>query len=296
MEFVDTKMILYKNSKPEEWFGFDYTMNLYRGCCHGCIYCDSRSQCYRIDRFDEVRAKKDAISILNKQLRNKKKKGIIGMGSMSDPYNPFEKDEQLTRESLKLIHRYGFGVGIVTKSDLILRDLDILKAIHQHSQVVVNITITTSDDTIASKIEPYVASSTKRFEIVSQCKKAGLICGILMNPVLPYITDDMEQLKAFIKKAIECKADYILTYMGVTLRENQREYYYKKLDELFPGLSYQYRRIYNNRYHCETLKWKENYEYLKRECEKHGILYEMDEIVKLIQSNKKEIKQLSFFD
>lgn len=295
MEYIETKQLLIKNKNPKEWFGFDYTLNLYKGCSHGCIYCDSRSQCYRIDNFDVVRAKKDAIAILNKELRNKKKKGIIGMGSMSDPYNPSETDEKLTQETLKLLNYYGFGVGVHTKSDLVLRDIELLKNINTHNQTVVNITITTSSDEISKKIEPNVCPSSRRFEVVKKLKEAGLICGITMTPVLPYITDDKEDLKLFIQKAVESKADYILTYMTVTLRENQRDYYYEKLDEYFPGLSFTYKRIYNNRYSCETLKWKENYEYLKKECEKHHILYEMDDIVALIESNKKEVEQLSLF-
>lgn len=295
MEYIEAKQLLIKNKNPKDWFGFDYTLNLYKGCNHGCIYCDSRSQCYRIDNFDQVRAKKDAITILNKELRNKKKKGIVGLGSMSDPYNSFEKEEKLTLETLKLLNYYGFGVGIHTKSNLILRDIELLKSIHKNNQAVVNVTITTANDEIASKIEPNACSSTERFEIVKQCKEAGLICGITMTPVLPYITDDLDDLKLFVKKAIECKADYILTYMSVTLRENQRDYYYSKLDEHFPGLSFTYKRVYNNRYSCETLKWKENYEYLKNECKKHHILYEMDDIVSLIESNKNEVEQLSLF-
>lgn len=166
MVYIDAKQILLKNLKPESWFGFDYNMNLYKGCSHGCIYCDSRSQCYRIENFDTVRAKKNAIIILNKELKNKKKKAIVGMGSMSDPYNPVEKNEMLTRDALKLIQRYGFGVGINTKSDLVLRDLDLLKAIHENYCCVVNVTITTPYDELSSKIEPHVCQSSSRFEIL----------------------------------------------------------------------------------------------------------------------------------
>lgn len=296
MQWIDTKQVLMKTSSPEEWFGFDYTINLYKGCMHGCIYCDSRSQCYRIDHFDIVRGKKDSHLILSNELKGKKKKGIIGMGSMSDPYNGFEKEEKLTREALKRIAYYGFGVGINTKSDLVLRDLDILIQIHKKYTSVINVTITTADDDCAKKIEPYAPSSTKRFEVVRKCKEAGLISGILMTPVLPFITDSKENIQSIIEKAAISHADYIVTYMGVTLRQNQRDYYYEKLDELFPGLSYQYQRVFQNRYHCETPLWRENWEFFKQECQKHGILYEMDDIVKLIASHKQEIKQLSFFD
>lgn len=296
MEWIETKTILTKNKDYHEWFGFDYTVNLYKGCCHGCIYCDSRSQCYRIDHFDVVRAKKDCIEILNKEMRNRKNKGIIGMGAMSDPYNPFESEERLTRHALQLIDYYGFGAGITTKSDGVLEDIDLLKKIHEKNVAVVNVTITTADDECAKKIEPNVSLSSKRFEVVRKCKEAGLICGILMNPVLPFITDSKENIQAIVQKASECHADYIMTYMGVTLRENQRIYFYDKLDEIYPGLSFQYKRVYNNRYHCESLKWKENYDFFKKECDKYGILYEMDKIVALIRSHKKEVEQLSLFE
>lgn len=296
MEWIEAKSILSKSKNSNEWFGFDYNINLYKGCSHGCIYCDSRSQCYRIDHFDVVRGKKNAIEILNKELRNKKKKGIIGMGSMSDPYNPFEKEERLTRNALLLTEYYGFGIGITTKSDLILEDLDILKRIHDQSVAVVNVTITTASDECSSKIEPHAPSSSRRFEVVKECKKAGLICGIIMNPVLPFITDDWRNIQEIIEKAYESGADYILTYMGVTLRENQRDYYYQKLDELYPGLSYQYQRVYGNRYHCESLKWRENYELFKKECKQKEILYQMEDIIHLIYARKKEIQQLTLFE
>lgn len=296
MEVISAKTILTKTKCKEEWFGFDFTVNLYKGCSHGCIYCDSRSQCYRIKDFDTVKVKANAIEILNSELRNKKRKGIVGMGSMSDPYNPLEKEFNLSRQALKLFDYYGFGVGITTKSDLVLKDLDLLQRIHQKKCAVVNVTITTADDACASKIEPHVCVSSKRFQIVQACKEAGLISGIIMNPVLPFITDSKENMMMMIEQAQKCHADYILTYMGVTLRENQRDYYYKKLDELYPNLSYKYQTTYQNRYHCETLKWRENYELLKNECEKRGILYRMDDIVKLITSSHTKISQPSLFE
>lgn len=296
MEWIQAKQILIKNKKPESWFGFDYTMNLYKGCCHGCIYCDSRSFCYRIDHFDTVRAKQNAIEILNRELRLKKEKGIVGMGSMSDPYNPFENEIKLTHNSLKLLDYYGFGVGINTKSDQVIHDLDLLKSIHQKNVAVVNMTITTADDELAKKIEPYAPVPSQRFEAVKACKKEGLIVGILMTPVLPFLTDSKENLLSIIQKAHDCHADYILTYMGMTLRENQRDYYYQKLDEMFSGLSFQYKKVFNNRYHCETPLWKENYALFKKECEKYHILYDMDDIVQLIRQRKKPLEQLTLFE
>lgn len=295
MEWIDAKQLLMKAKQPSEWFGFEYVLNLYKGCCHGCIYCDSRSNCYRIENFDQIRAKKNSTALLMSELKNKKKKGIIGMGAMSDPYNPFEKNEKITRNALKVILANGFGVGICTKSELVMRDLDLLSEIHSRKRAVVNITITCAEDDLSKMIEPNVAPSSKRFEAVAACKKAGIICGILMNPVLPFITDTKENIRSVIEKAHACHADYIYTYMSVTLRQNQRVYYYEKLDELFPGLSYQYKRIYGNRYHCESLKWRENYEFFKQECEKRGILYRMEDIICLIEKENQKVEQMSFF-
>ena len=160
MDYIEVKNILSKVEHGEEWFGADYNINLYRGCSHGCIYCDSRSRCYQIDHFDTIKRKKNAIEILHKELASKKKKGVISMGSMSDPYNPLEKECQYTKQSLELIHLYGFGVSITTKSDLILRDMDLLKKINQKNDVIVQITITTADDELCKKIEPGVCVSS----------------------------------------------------------------------------------------------------------------------------------------
>lgn len=163
MQEVEAKGIMSAIKHGNMWFGADYNMNLYRGCCHGCIYCDSRSSCYQVDHFDTVRKKKNAIAILNRELQSKKKKGVIGIGAMSDAYNPFEKEEQLTREALKLIAHYQFGVSLETKSDLIVRDIDLFQQIHKNASAIVKVTITCADDALSKEVEPNVCVSSKRF-------------------------------------------------------------------------------------------------------------------------------------
>lgn len=296
MKTIEAKMILTKTQPSMDWFNFDYTMNLYKGCCHGCIYCDSRSRCYRIDHFDTVRVKENALVILNRELKGKKKKGIVGIGAMSDTYNPFEKELELTRQALKLIEYYGFGVVVTTKSDLVIRDIDLLKAINEKQSVCVNLTITTIDDELCKKIEPHAPVSSLRFEAIRQCSEAGLFTGILMNPVLPFISDTEENIRGIVSKASECGARFIYTFMGVTLRENQRDYYYQQLTRLFPGLKDKYEQVYKNRYHCESIYWRQLYAVFKEECEKHGILYKMEDIIQAYQKEQVSIEQTSLFD
>ena len=185
MEYIDAKTILTK-CKSTEWFGTDYNMNIYRGCCHGCIYCDSRSECYNIDNFDKVRAKKDVLPLLRDELKRKVRSGVIGTGAMSDPYNPFEKELQLTRHSLELIDAFNFGISIVTKSALITRDIDILQNIKEHSPVICKLTITAADDSLCRKIEPHVSLSSERFEAMHTLSNHGIFSGeIRILPGLP---------------------------------------------------------------------------------------------------------------
>ena len=230
MKFVKTKTILTKVKYGNSWFGIDYNMNLYRGCMHGCIYCDSRSNCYHIENFDIVRGKENALSILEQELSKKKEKGVIGIGAMSDTYNPNELKYEETRKALKLILKYGFGVSIDTKSDLIMRDIDLLKEINAKNNVIIKFTITTPYDKQSKMIEPHVCVSSKRLAAIKTLSQNGIFVGILMNPVLPFITDKEEDIKELVRIAYENGAKFIHTYMGVTLRENQREYYFDKLE------------------------------------------------------------------
>ena len=298
MEHIDAKTIISQYIENNQWFGINYNMNIYKGCCHGCIYCDSRSSCYGIEDFDRVRAKDNAVEIIRKELRGKRKKGVVGTGAMSDPYNPFEKKERLTRGALKQINNFNFGVAIATKSSLITRDIDILKKIKEHSPVLIKMTITTLDDELCSKIEPNVSLSSERFNAIKKLSDNGIYTGVLLMPILPFINDDEENIIGIVKKAHECGAKFIFAYgMGVTLRENQRQHYYEKLIELFPEekLAKKYIEIYENRYEYQSINSKTLWQCFKRECEKYNMLYKMEDIILSYKdiNNKKE--QISWF-
>ena len=293
MEFIKTKTILSKSKYPEYWFGTLYNMNLYRGCNHGCIYCDSRSECYKIEEFDKVKGKENEIEILNKELASKRQKGAIGIGAMSDTYNPLEKTYEITRKALELINQYGFGVGMATKSDLILRDIDLLKKINENNDVIIQITITCADDELAKKIEPYASSSSERFGIIKELTDNGIFTGILLMPILPFINDTEDNIINIVKKARDSGAKFIYASMGMTLREGQRDYYYKRIDELFPGLSNKYKQTYGNKYSCHSMNSKKLYNVFKTECEKYNILYKMEDIIKAYQKDQNE--QLTLF-
>lgn len=295
MKFIKTKTVLNKVNYSNQWYGIDYNMNLYRGCCHDCIYCDSRSHCYHIDDFDQVRGKENALMILEKELMRKRKKGVIGIGAMSDTYNPYEEKYKITRQALKLIEKYGFGVSIDTKSNLILRDIDILKEINKKQNVIIKLTITTPHDDLSKIIEPNVCVSSKRFSAIKQLNDSGIFAGVMMAPVLPFITDKEEDIKRLVRLAYENNAKFIYTYMAVTLRENQRDYYYEKLDLNFKGIKQKYMQCYGMRYNCMVPHYKRLYEVFKNECDKYGILYDMDKIIKAYQKNIQVNEQLTLF-
>lgn len=295
MEFINAKTILTKVKYENEWYGIDYNMNLYKGCSHGCIYCDSRSNCYHIDNFDIVRGKENALNILENELSKKRKKGIVGIGAMSDTYNPLEKIYEQTRQSLMLLSKYGFGVSIDTKSDLILRDMDILKEINLKNNVIIKFTITTSNDDLSKLIEPNVVVSSKRFEAIKELSKNGLFVGIMMNPVLPFLTDNEENIKELVRLAYESGAKFIHTYMGMTLRENQRDYYFQQLDKKFIGVKEQYIRYFGDRYNCIVPNAKQLFKVFAIECEKYGILYKMPDIIKAYKKEIQTDEQISLF-
>lgn len=294
MQTVPCKTILQKN-KSSEWFGNDYNMNLYRGCCHGCIYCDSRSECYHVDNFDTVRVKENCLQILRDELKRKVRTGIIGTGAMSDPYNTFEKNELVTRHALELIDAYNFGVTVITKSSLITRDIDVYKSIAEHNPVLCKMTVTTADDNLCRLIEPNVSVSGERFEALAKMSESGLKTGITLMPVLPFIEDNKENILGIIKYAHECGVKYIYPAFGMTLRTNQRDHYYEKLDKLFPGLSDKYRRYYSDRYNCVSPNAKKLWGVFSAECDKYGILYNMKDIIADYKRGYGDM-QLSFFD
>lgn len=295
MEKVPAKTILQRN-KSSDWFGNDYNMNLYRGCCHGCIYCDSRSECYHVEDFDTVRAKENALAILRDELRRKIRKGIIGTGAMSDPYNPFEQTELLTRHALELINAYEFGITVITKSPLITRDIDVYSEISEHSPVLCKMTVTTADDELCRLIEPNVAPASERFEALAKMSENGLFTGITLMPVLPFIEDTAENIRKIVRAAHECGVRCIYPFFGVTLRTNQREYFLNELDKRFPDseLRERYTRRFGNSYECVSSDVKRLWSIFTSECNRFGILYNMKSIISAYKMGYGDM-QLSFF-
>ncbi|WP_297632521.1 radical SAM protein [uncultured Clostridium sp.] len=296
MEFIKASNIVSSYIDNNPWFGLNYTMNIYRGCNHGCIYCDSRSNCYNIIDFDTVRAKENSAEIIEKDLSKKRKKGVIGTGAMSDPYNLFEKKYKLTRKALELVDKHRFGISIATKSSLITRDIDILKRIQEHSEVLIKITITAIDDEISKVIEPGVNPSSERFKAVKELSDNGIYVGILFMPILPFINDTEENVKGIVKKAYESGVKFIYTHgIGVTLRSNQRVYYYEKIKEQYgKDIIKRYKELYGEDYVCPSTNHEKLMGIFKEECERYNILYKMDDI---IEDYKKDYDktQISFF-
>jgi DNA repair photolyase len=293
MEYIPAKTIITK-VKDHSWFGIDYNMNIYRGCSHGCIYCDSRSLCYKIENFDQIRAKQDALRIIRDDLVKKRKKGVVATGAMSDPYNPLEKEHKLTRNALELLNAYRFGAAIATKSRLIVRDITILKDIQVHSPVLVKMTVTTNDDTLCRIIEPDAPLSSERFSAVKELSDNGVYTGILMMPVLPFIEDTEENITNIVHKAKENGAKFIYPAIGMTLRAGNREHYYEKLDNHFPGIKEEYIQRYGERYKCTAPRVKRLWNIFTRECQRLGLRYEMRDII-IDYKRGYTVKQLNLF-
>lgn len=278
VQTIAAKQILIKN-KSDAWFGADYTMNLYKGCCHGCVYCDSRSACYGVEQFDAVRAKRDALALLRGELAHKRRTGVIATGAMSDPYNPFETREKLTRGALEQIAASGFGVAIATKSAQIVRDIDVLQRIRAHAPVLCKISLTTVDDELARILEPHVSLPSKRLAALQELHRAGIPAGVLWMPVLPYLTDSPANMDALLNRAYEHGARFVYPGWGVTLRGNQRAYFYAQLDRHFPGLSARYRAQYGDAYACATPYLAALVPQFRAFCRSHGLLFDMADIV-----------------
>ena len=295
MDYIPAKHLLIRN-KSTAWFGAGYTVNLYRGCCHGCIYCDSRSDCYQIEEFGRVRAKENALPLLRDELRRKIRADVVGMGSMSDPYNPFEEELQLTRHALELLDAFQFGVAIATKSDLIVRDLDILSLLKAHAPVLCKITVTTVDGGLAAKVEPGAPSPARRLEAVRRLSAAGIFAGVLLMPVLPFLEDSTDQVLAVVQAAAEAGARFVYPAFGMTMRPGQREYYLQKLEEAFPGqgLAERYRRQYGPRYECPSPRAKALWSAFARRCGELGLLCRMADITAAYRRGYGDL-QLSFF-
>ena len=275
-------------------------MNIYRGCLHGCIYCDARSTCYRMDHpFEDIAVKVNAPELLENALRRKKMRCMIGTGAMSDPYLPIEKDLNLTRRCIELIDRYGFGLSILTKSDLILRDLDLLKSINRKTKCVVQMTLTTYDEKICSIIEPNVCTTRRRFEVLKIMRDAGIPTVVWMTPVLPFINDTEENICGLLDYCTEANVYGIIMFgIGVTLREGDREYFYKQLDRYFPGLKEKYIRTYGNAYEIPSPDQDRLMKLVREKCREHGIICDADELFSYMGrfEDKTEGKQMTFMD
>ena len=290
---VPAKNIIFKNQSPDQWFGLDYNMNIYRGCSHGCIYCDSRSDCFKITDFDTIKIKEDALRIIRDDLRRKVKTGVIGTGAMSDPYNPFEKELKLTRNSLELINAYNFGISPITKSALIARDVDIYSDIKRHSPTLIKFTVTTADDELCKKLEPNVSVSSERFKAMKTLADQGLFCGILIVPLLPYINDTENNIVKLCNMTKDAGGRFVYSYMGMTLRAGSREYYYSQLNKILPGTTEKYIKRFGTRYTCNSSKSQKLWDVFTAECDKLGLFYNMKSIIRQYKAGY-ESNQLQF--
>lgn len=287
---IEAKTILNTNKHPSSWFGVKYGMNIYRGCQHRCIYCDSRSDCYRIENFDNaIIVKINAIDKLKEELSKKRKKGTIGTGAMSDPYMPIEKKYKLTRKSLEVISDFKYTVNIATKSNLVLRDIDLLEQINK-IYANVTFTITTTDDELAKKIEPLAPLPSERLKAMGVLSSIGIRTGVLMMPILPYLEDNEGNIKDIAEKSAYYGARYIYPAFGVTLRDSQRVYYYKELDKYYPGLSEKYKKKYGDRYSCGANNVQKLKAIFRENCLKHNIMMGM-----ISYEKENNLRQLSLF-
>lgn len=265
-EYIDAKSILSPlKSGPDKYFGIAYSMNIYRGCQHGCIYCDTRSKVYNIGNLSHIRIKKNALGLLEQQLKKIKQKNTIGTGSMNDPYMPIEKNHKLIQSALKIIEKYKFPVHIITKSNMVIRDADIIKQLNDiYSSVT--FTITTADDSLSKKIEPGAPVSSERLQAMRFLSDMGIYTGAVISPVLPYLTDTTKNIISIINKVADAGGKYIIAFMGLTQREGQREYFYSKLQELFPGMESRYHQLYHNNYNCSVPNAERLYDVYNSYC------------------------------
>jgi DNA repair photolyase len=267
---IHSKTILNHVKQPDTYFGLKYNMNLYRGCQHQCIYCDSRSTCYQIENFADIHIKVNAIDLLEDVLPRKRVRGTIGTGSMNDPFMPIEAKVNLTGRALEVIAENGFPVHIITKSDLVLRDLETLKEINQ-IYAAVSFTITTTDDELARKLEPGAPSPSARREAMKTLSDAGILTGVTMQPILPFIEDTPENITSIVELAHQNGASYILPWFGMSLREGSRDYYYDKLDQLLPGVKQKYVQRYGGRYICNAPNWRQLDDIFQKAVYKYSI-------------------------
>ena len=272
-------------------------MNVYRGCTHGCIYCDSRSDCYHFTHpFEDIEVKQNAPELLEKILRTKRNKMMIGSGSMCDTYQPCEKELKITRRCLELLNQYAFGATVITKSDLVLRDIDLFSEINKKAKSVIQMSLTCADKTLSKILEPHVCNTARRYEVLKEFKKAEIPTVVWMTPFLPYLTDTKENLNALLEACFDAGVKGIICFqIGMTLRDGDREYYYRALDRHFPGLSDQYRRQYGNQYNVLSPQNDELMKFFHQRCEQQGILHTPEECFRYTSELPNPFTQMSLF-
>ena len=291
MHFVDAKGLLNKS-------GGYLGMNIYRGCTHGCIYCDSRSTCYHFTHpFEDVEVKQNAPELLEKELRSKRKKCMIGTGAMSDPYMHCEEKLRLTRRCLEIILENGFGATVQTKSDRILQDIDLLDEINRSAKCVVQMTLTTYDDELCSILEPNVCNTKRRIEVLEMMQERGIPTIVWMTPILPFINDTVENVSSILNECARVGVKGVIDFgMGLTLREGDREYYYAALDRHFPGMKERYIERYGNAYDLPSPRSRELTEMFRKICKEKGMLYRPDDCFEFIADLPDKYTQMSLFD
>ena len=286
MHFADAKSLLTRNNG----------MNLYRGCAHGCVYCDSRSVCYQFtDPFEDIEVKQNAAELLEEILRKKRNRIVISTGSMSDPYQPCERELNLTRRCLELIERYGFGASVITKSDLVLRDIDLFDSINRKAKSVLQMTLTVADDRLSCILEPNVCTTSRRYEVLKKFQERNIPAVVWMTPILPFLTDTEENLRTILEYCFDAGVKGIVLWnAGLTLRDGDREYYYRALDRYFPGLSDEYRKMYGNAYEVNSPEAGKLMRIFHSACEKHGVIHDPDACFRYIAEIPEQ--QMSLFD
>ena len=291
MHFVDAKGILTGS-------GGRYGMNIYRGCTHGCVYCDSRSVCYHFTHaFEDVEVKRNAPQLLEQALRSKRRRCMIGTGAMSDPYMHCEKELGLTRRCLEIILENGFGAAIQTKSDLIMRDIDLLDEINRTAKCVVQMTLTTFDEDLCAVLEPNVCGTGRRLEVLREMRDRGIPTVVWLTPVLPFINDTVENVTAILEGCADAGVKGVIDFgMGLTLREGDREYYYAALDRHFPGMKERYISTYGDAYVLPSPNAKELTAVFKRICAEKGIISSPEECFSFMQELPERYTQMSLFE
>jgi len=287
VHFVDAKGILSASNG----------MNIYRGCTHGCIYCDSRSACYQIKHaFEDIEVKQNAPELLDAALTRKRKKCMISTGSMCDPYMHCEEKLGLMRRCLEVIYRRGFGVDILTKSDRILRDIDLIEIINRRSRAVVQMTLTTYDEALCSVLEPNVCGTRRRYEVLKEMQRRGIPTAVWLTPLLPFINDTEENLRGILEYCFDAGVSAIVCFgIGVTLREGDREYFYSALDRHFPGLKQKYARTYGLAYEVTSPDSERLMDIFHTECEKRGVIHRVDEAFEWMKTLPEKSEQLTMF-